>query len=803
MTFYFYHIMQYIKWFSEISIKDVALVGGKNASLGEMYGNLSSAGVPVPNGFAVTSNGYNHFLAHNHLDEMVVSFLGNPSLTKAGLEQIEHNVQSRIMAGIMPPDLVQEITDAYATLCKGGPGDIAVRSSATVEDSPTHSFAGQFETFLMVSGNEDLLLYVKRCFASLFTDRAISYRADIGCVPLGIAMSVGIQKMVRADEGAAGVMFTLDTESGFRDAMFITSSHGLGEMVVSGKVNPDEFYVFKPTLATGHRPIIRRSLGSKKEKLIYTQGGNERVSVVETTESERKNFSLTDDEVLQLARLALIIEEHYSNIVGHRVAMDIEWAKDGISEELFILQARPETVEAQKDTHVYERYELNSRGRVLAAGKSIGRKIAAGSAHIILAVEQMHELKPGEVLVTDQTSPDWEPVMKIASAIVTNRGGRTCHAAILARELGIPAVVGAGDATEKIQNNQKVTISCAESDTGYVYEGALDFKTIKIQADKNAHTRTRLMLTLADPSKAFEASRLPSDGVGLARMEYIINNSIRVHPNALLGYDNLGDSLRQQIDAIIAGYASPTDFFIKRLGEGIGMIAAAFWPRSVVLRTSDFKSNEYAELIGGEKFEPHEENPMLGIRGAYRYYSAAFQDCFELECKVIKFVREEMGLTNISLLIPMVRTVAEGKKVLGLLDRFGLKRGENGLKVYLMCELPVNALLSNEFLEIFDGFSIGSNDLTQTTLGVDRDSGLKIEEGDERNEAVKALMHTAIKACVRHKKYSGICGQAPSDFPELTQWLVHQGIESISFSPDALLEMRNVVADAEHEFSGS
>ncbi|MEK7082864.1 MAG: phosphoenolpyruvate synthase [Patescibacteria group bacterium] len=793
--------MTYTKWFGEISMSDVSSVGGKNASLGEMYSNLASRGVPVPNGFAITCKAYEHFFAHNDLVKIISSLLDRIDSKKKNMHFIGHEVRNRILAGEIPPDLAGEIISMYEELSGGSPKYVAVRSSATVEDSPTHSFAGQFETFLMVYGNGDLLHYVKQCFASLFMDRAISYRMDTGHDPFSIGMSVGVQKMVRSDEGSSGVIFTLDTESGFPDVIFLTSSHGLGELVVQGRVNPDEFYVSKPTLRTGHKPIIRRMLGSKKEKMIYTHGRSELVRSVETTESERKSFSLTDEEVLELARFALIIEDHYSNRAGHKVYMDIEWARDGIDGGLYIVQARPETVETLRNAHIYETYHLENRGKILAVGKSVGRKIAIGPAHIIPAVEHMHELKAGEVLVTDETNPGWEPIMKIASAIVTNRGGRTCHAAIIARELGIPAVVGTGNATALITNGQLVTVSCAEGDTGYIYDDALPFTIQKIETGQFSHTRTHLMLTLARPDLAFEASRMPCDGVGLARMEFIINNSVRIHPKALLEYAKLDETLRGDIDAITAGYGSPRDFFKKRLAEGIGMIAAAFWPRQVIVRTSDFKSNEYAKLIGGKQFEPEEENPMLGNRGAYRYYHPAFRDSFVLECEVLKVVREEMGFTNVELLIPMVRTVKEGKQVLELLADCGLHRGENDLKIYLMCELPVNALLAYEFLDDFDGFSIGSNDLTQTTLGMDRDSGMTIDDGDERNEAVKMLMRLAIHACRHQKKYSGICGQAPSDFPELTRWLVEQGIESISFNADALLEMIPVVVEAEKESS--
>lgn len=792
--------MNYTKWFAEIGMNDVATVGGKNASLGEMYCNLALRGVPVPNGFAIVCKGYEHFLAYNDLIETISPLLGRIDSKKENLDSIGHEVRSRILDAEIPFDLAREIFFMYQNLSGGAFTHVAVRSSATVEDSPIHSFAGQFETSLMVFGNSDLLYHIKNCFASLFTDRAISYRMDMGYDPFSIGMSVGVQKMVRSDEGSAGVIFTLDTESGFSDVIFVTSSYGLGRMVVEGRVNPDEFYVAKSTLRTGHKPIIRRMIGSKKDKMIYTHGRSELVRSVETTESERESFSLTDEEVLKLAHYALIIEDHFSDHLGRRVFMDIEWAKDGIDGNVYIVQARPETVETRRDAHTYEQYQLEKRGRILAVGKSIGRKIATGPARIIPAVEHMHELKIGEVLVTDETNPDWEPIMKIASGIVTNRGGRTCHAAIIARELGIATVVGTGNATMSVKNAEIITVCCAEGDTGYVYADALAFNIRKIEVDQSVPTRTHLMLTLAEPDLAFEASRLPSDGVGLARIEFIINNSVRIHPKALLQYPKLDKAVCRDIDDITAGYANPCDFYKKRLAEGIGMIAAAFWPRQVIVRTSDFKSNEYAKLIGGKEFEPEEENPMLGFRGAYRYYSETFKDCFELECEVLKAVREEMGFMNVALLIPMVRTIAEGKKVLALLENFGLKRGENNLKIYLMCELPVNALLSYEFLRDFDGFSIGSNDLTQTTLGMDRDSGMTVDDGDERNEAVKMLMRFAIDACRDQGKYSGICGQAPSDFPELTRWLVDKGIESISFNADALLEMIPVVVEAEKEF---
>ncbi len=791
----------YIRRFAELSINDVPLVGGKSASLGEMYRELAAEGVKVPNGFATTAAAYRYFLEYNDLRGRITR-----ALTTLDAEDVERlaargaEIRAWILEGRLPPELAQEIRAAYEELTEqyGPDPDVAVRSSATAEDLPTASFAGQQETYLNIRGAEDLLYACKRVFASLFTNRAISYRADQGFDHMDVALSIGVQKMVRADRGAAGVMFTLDTESGFRDVVFINAAYGLGENVVQGAVNPDEFMVFKPTLLTGHRPIVKRHLGDKGLRMVYGpgNGGEARTRNVTVRREERERFALTDEEVLALARYGCAIERHYSERAGRPMPMDIEWAKDGDSGELFILQARPETVHAARPGTVLERFTLERRGHVLAAGKSVGEKIAVGRARMILEARHMHELQPGEVLVTDITDPDWEPIMKIASAIVTNRGGRTCHAAIVARELGIPAVVGTGDGTQAIRSGQTVTVSCAEGDSGYVYEGALPFRTESHDLGALPRPRTKLTLNVGDPEQALKFASLPHEGVGLARLEFIINTSIRIHPQALLDYDRLDAGSRERIDRLIAGYAGPRAFYIDRLAEGVGTIAAAFYPKPVIVRLSDFKSNEYAALIGGEAFEPKEENPMLGFRGASRYPSPRFAACFALECAAIKKVREEMGLVNVAVMIPFVRTVAEERAVLELMARERLARGDNGLKVYLMCEIPANALLAEEFLRYCDGFSIGSNDLTQLTLGVDRDSAL-LAGYDERDEAVLALMDLAIKACRRLNKYVGICGQAPSDFPEITRWLVERGIESISLNPDSILRMLQVVLDAE------
>lgn len=697
----------------------------------------------------------------------------------------------------MPDEVAETIVQAYVKLGEeyGEYPDVAVRSSATAEDLADASFAGQQETYLNISGRRNLLLTCKRVFASLFTDRAISYREDKGFDHMDVALSIGVQKMVRSDTGSSGVMFTLDTESGFRDVVFINSSYGLGENVVQGAVNPDEFYVFKKTLSENYRPVIRRNLGQKAIKMVYAQDTTAGLSTrnVKVLPEERAKFSISDDEVLQLSRYAVLIENHYGR------PMDIEWARDGQTGELFILQARPETVQANITSKLYERFRLTTRGKVIATGKSVGKRVAGGKACVVLDAADLHQVKAGDVLITDITDPDWEPVMKIASAIVTNRGGRTCHAAIVARELGIPAVVGCHDATQTITPDQLVTVSCAEGDTGYVYDGELAYETESVDIDQLGKTQTRIMLNLANPELAFECSQLPVDGVGLARLEFIINNSIRIHPRACLDYQQLDQLLQEKISHITAGYSDPVTFYVDKLAEGIGTIAAAFYPKQVIVRLSDFKSNEYASLIGGSLYEPEEENPMIGFRGAFRYPSDEFRECFELECRALKYVREVMGLDNVDVMIPFVRGVDEGNQVLGLMADYGLVRGEHDLKVYLMCEIPANALLADQFLQQFDGFSIGSNDLTQLTLGVDRDSGL-ITGFDERNEAVTKMMQMAIDACKKADKYVGICGQAPSDFPEITRWLVEQGISSISLNPDSVIDMTKEVLAAERDY---
>jgi len=787
--------MEFVKRFSELGISDVPMVGGKNASLGEMYQSLGGQGIKVPNGFATTAEAYRLYIEHNNLHEKIAEELERLDTRDVDALAVSGaKIRQWIMHGEMPEALSEDIRAAYKEVEAeyGENTDVAVRSSATAEDLPTASFAGQQETYLNIRGTTNLLATCRQVFASLFTDRAISYRVDKGFTHMDVALSIGVQKMVRSDLAASGVMFSIDTESGFPDVVFITAAYGLGENVVQGAVNPDEFYVFKPTLNGEKRPILKRQLGEKAIKMIYTSDPMAGMSTrnVRVRLEERREFAISDDEVLELARYAAAIERHYGR------PMDIEWAKDGNSGELFILQARPETVKSMDDVNVQEIFHLRSRGKVLTEGKSVGQKIATGQARVILEASHMNELKPGEILVTDITDPDWEPVMKIASAIVTNRGGRTCHAAIIARELGIPAVVGTGDTTQTIQTGQWVTVSCAEGDAGHVYEGIQEFDIEKIDLSTLQKPQTKIMLNLGNPEIAFEISRLPADGVGLARLEFIINNAIKVHPRALIEYESLDEETQLKIEKVTAGYPTPKQFFIERLAEGVGTIAAAFYPRPVIVRLSDFKSNEYAQLVGGERFEPKEENPMIGFRGAYRYPSHDFAESFSLECQAMKTVREHMGLDNVSLMVPFVRSVEEGQRVLEIMEKNGLKRGENGLKVHVMCEIPANALLADDFLEHFDGFSIGSNDLTQLTLGVDRDSGL-VTGIDERNPAVLKLMEMAIDACHRHKKYVGICGQAPSDFPEITEWLVEKGIDSISLNPDSVLGMTQVVLEME------
>ena len=775
--------MDRIKWFRTVGMNDVATVGGKNASLGEMIANLSASGVKVPDGFATTAKAYREFSAVGGLASRIEEALRGlntddvETLAKTGGRIREWIVEAPLGAA-----LEEEIRSAYATLSNGEDLPVAVRSSATAEDLPEASFAGQQETFLNVRGAEDVLVAVKQVFASLFNDRAISYRVHQGFAHGEVALSAGVQRMVRADTGSSGVMFTLDTESGFEQVVFITSSFGLGEMVVQGQVNPDEFYVYKPALQANRPAILRRELGSKTAKMVYSDDPAERVQVVDVPDAERFGFSLDDAEVEQLARYAVAIEKHY------RRPMDIEWAKDGESKELFILQARPETVKSSGASQKLERFELKQKGEVLSTGRSIGQRIGSGRARLVFDVTEMRKVEPGDVLVTDMTDPDWEPVMKRAAAIVTNRGGRTCHAAIIARELGIPAVVGARDATVAIQDGLEVTVSCAEGDTGYVYHGLLDYHVRTLDIETMPEIPFKIAMNVGNPDRAFDFRRLPNAGVGLARLEFIIGNSIGVHPQALLDFDALESELKTQISGRIAGYESPTAFFVNKLAEGVSTIAAAFWPKPVIVRLSDFKSDEYAHLIGGDRYEPDEANPMLGFRGASRYLSDEFAGCFEMECEALRYVRDEMGLTNVEIMVPFIRTLGEARDVNVLLAAQGLERGRNGLKLIMMCEIPSNALLAEDFLEHFDGFSIGSNDLTQMTLAVDRNSGLVAGLFDERDPSVKVLLHQAIQACRKAHKYVGICGQGPSDHPDLARWLMEEGIESVSLNPDSVVE---------------
>jgi len=800
--------MPYVKRFSEISYADVATVGGKNASLGEMYRELGHQGVRVPDGFAITADAYRYYLDYNGLrDEIEQRLSGLDPTDTRTLADVGGIIRAGIVHGEMPRDLNDAIIGAYRELGEifGHNPDVAVRSSATAEDLPDASFAGQQESYLNIRGTRHLSQTVRWVFSSLFTDRAIAYRQHCGFDHMAVALSVSVQKMARSDLASAGVMFTLDTESGFRDVVFITAAYGLGENVVQGTVNPDEYYVHKPKLEAGFAPILQRHLGSKEQKMIYAaenvRGQSTRNVAVKP--ADQRVFALSDAEVLTLARYAMAVERHYSDQAGHDVPMDIEWAKDGENGELFIVQARPETVQSRTgQPHLQETYRLLERGEVLAEGKSVGRRIASGPCRIILEATHMHDLVEGEVLVTDMTDPDWEPVMKRAAAIVTNRGGRTCHAAIIARELGIPAIVGCGEATEALPEGSTVTVCCAEGDLGAVYTGQLNFRREQLDASDLAPTQTQLMLNLGNPQSAFAHSFLPADGVGLARLEFIINNTIGIHPRALLEYDRVDANAQRTIDERTAGYASPRDFFVDRLAEGIATIAAAFDTRPVIVRLSDFKSSEYAALIGGATFEPHEENPMLGFRGAARYADPGFREAFALECQALRRVRREMGFTNVKVMVPFVRTPEEGARVIEAMAEHGLSRASDGLEVYLMCEIPTNALRGEAFLEHFDGFSIGSNDLTQLTLGVDRDSAA-LSEGDERDPAVLQLIDRAIAACRGHDKYVGICGQAPSDFPEITQHLVEQGITSISLNPDSLLSMKRLTAQVERARSAA
>ncbi len=763
---------------------DVDRVGGKNASLGEMIANLSAAGVTVPGGFATTAQAYRDFLRHEGLADRINHRLDTldvddiKDLTAAGSE-----IRQWIMDTPLPPRLREDVTAAWEAMTGGEDIAVAVRSSATAEDLPDASFAGQQETFLNVKGLERLIEAIHKVFASLFNDRAIAYRVHHGFDHALVALSAGIQHMVRSDVGTSGVMFTLDTESGFRGAVFITASYGLGETVVQGAVNPDEFYVYKKALKDGHDPILRRSLGSKAIKMVYSDNPapGHTVETVDVDEAESQRFCLSDEDVIELAKQAVTIEEHYGR------PMDIEWGKDGEDGRIYILQARPETVQSRSG-RTLQRFSLKTRSDVLSRGRSIGQKIGIGPAKVIRSIEEMTRVQNGDVLIADMTDPDWEPVMKRAAAIVTNRGGRTCHAAIIARELGIPAVVGCGDATEQIADGREVTVSCAEGDEGYVYDGKLEYEKKKIELDSLPDIPVKIMMNVGNPDRAFDFAGIPNHGVGLARLEFIINRMIGVHPRALLEFDKLDADTREAVEEQMAGYGEPVEFFVAKLAEGIATIAAAFDPHPVIVRLSDFKTNEYANLIGGERYEPHEENPMLGFRGAARYVDPDYQPCFELECRALKRVRNEMGLTNVQIMVPFVRTVDQGREVVDLLAQNGLARGENGLKVIMMSELPTNALLADRYLEHFDGMSIGSNDMTQLTLGLDRDSALVADVFDERDDAVKALLAMTIEACRRQDKYVGICGQGPSDHPDLAHWLLDQGIESMSLNPDTVIE---------------
>jgi pyruvate,water dikinase len=781
-------VQEYVLWYQELGMGDVSRVGGKNASLGEMISNLSNAGVQVPGGFATTSYAFNQFLEQSGVEAKIHKILDALDVDDVNaLAEAGKTIRQWILDTPFQKVLEDEIKSAFITL-QGEMGDqasFAVRSSATAEDMPDASFAGQQETFLNVKGYDSVMVAIKHVFASLFNDRAISYRVHQGYDHKGVALSAGIQRMVRSDMSSSGVMFTIDTESGFEDVVFITSSFGLGEMVVQGAVNPDEFYVHKPTLNKGNPAIVRRNLGSKLIKMIYSDDldHGKQVDIVDIDKADSMRFSLTDDEVMELAKQAIVIEKHYQR------AMDIEWAKDGVDGKLYIVQARPETVRSREDIQVIERYQLkDDTTKIVCEGRAIGHKIGAGKAKVLASIAEMDMIEPGDVLVTDMTDPDWEPIMKKASAIVTNRGGRTCHAAIIAREMGIPAVVGCGNATESIEPGDSITVSCAEGDTGFIYSQELDFEVITSRIDSMPDLPLSIMMNVGNPDRAFDFARLPHEGVGLARLEFIINRMIGVHPKALLNFDAQPDDLKEEITEMIAGYASPVEFYIEKLVEGISTIGAAFSPKKVIVRMSDFKSNEYFNLVGGFQYEPDEENPMLGFRGASRYISEDFRDCFALECEAIKRVRNKMGLTNVEVMIPFVRTLEEGKKVIELLAEQGLVKGENGLRVIMMCELPSNALLADQFLDIFDGFSIGSNDLTQLTLGLDRDSGLIAHLFDERNPAVKALLAMAIKAAKARGKYVGICGQGPSDHEDFAAWLVEQGIDSVSLNPDTVVE---------------
>ena len=776
-----------VMWLDELGMDDVDRVGGKNASLGEMISNLSSLGVSVPGGFATTAYAYRRFLRHGGLAERINARLSALDINDVvALAEAGSEIRAWVIDTPFPDELRSAITESWKRMEAEGGSDVAVavRSSATAEDLPDASFAGQQETYLNVRGLDNVIIAIKHVFASLYNDRAIAYRVHQKFDHEKVALSAGVQRMVRSDVGASGVLFTLDTESGYRDAVFITGAYGLGETVVQGAVNPDEFYVYKPALAEKRPAILKRGLGSKLIKMIYTDSMDHgrTVQTVEVSNEEQRRFCISDEQVEDLARQAMIIENHYGR------PMDIEWALDGVDNKLYIVQARPETVESHSSGTVIERYELKQSGDLLVQGSAIGQRIGEGVVRLILDPAEMSRVQQGDVLVTDMTDPDWEPIMKRASAIVTNRGGRTCHAAIIAREMGIPAIVGCGNATELLKDGEEITVSCAEGETGNIYRGILEFDVVRTDTGKLQPLPTKIMMNVGNPGRAFAFARIPNDGVGLARLEFVINNTIGVHPRALLQFDQQPDEIKTIITERMAGYADPVSFYVEKLVEGIAMLGAAFMPNPVIVRLSDFKSNEYANLVGGRQYEPEEENPMIGLRGTSRYLSEDFRDCFELECRALKHVRDDMGLTNLWVMVPFVRTTGEARQVIELLAANGLERGKNGLRVIMMCEIPSNAVLAKDFLEYFDGFSIGSNDMTQLTLGLDRDSELVAHLFDERNPAVKKLLSMAIEACIAEGKYVGICGQGPSDYPDFARWLLEQGISSISLNPDTLVD---------------
>lgn len=819
---------KFVLWFEEVGIEDVPLVGGKNASLGEMIRQLGAKGVNVPTGFATTAYAYRYFVQKAGLEAQLRRIFANLDVEDLpNLQAVGRQARALVLNTPFPKELELAISDAYFKLCQrygADPSlstsedeeelmrlrncvydtDVAVRSSATAEDLPDASFAGQQETYLNVHGVKNVLEACHKCFASLFTDRAISYRTVKNFDHFDVALSVGVQKMVRSDLASSGVMFSIDTETGFKDVAFVTAAYGLGENVVQGAVNPDEFFVFKPTLKKGYKPILHKRLGTKEIKMVYDLGGGKQVKNVPVSESERLQYAITDEEALTLARWACIIEDHYSEKRGQYSPMDIEWAKDGQTGELFIVQARPETVQSQKSGSVLRDYQLKGSSNILVTGRAVGEMIGQGQARVILDVHKIGEFKAGEVLVTNKTDPDWEPIMKKASAIVTNQGGRTCHAAIIAREMGIPAIVGCGNATGIIKTGQDITVSCSEGEEGRVYEGLVPFDIIETPLDNLPKTRTKILMNVGNPEEAFKLASIPCDGVGLARLEFIIANHIKAHPLALIKFDELTDeSIKKEIAELTLGYENKADFFVDKVAQGIGTIAAAFYPNPVVVRMSDFKSNEYANLLGGADFEPKEENPMIGWRGASRYYDEKYREAYGLECKALKRVRDEMGLTNVIPMIPFCRTPYEGRRVLAEMEKHGLKRGENGLQVYVMCEIPSNVILADQFSEIFDGFSIGSNDLTQLTLGLDRDSSLVAHIFDERNDAVKDMIRMVIEKAKRNNRKIGICGQAPSDYPEFARFLVELGIDSISLNPDSLLKTLLDIAKLEERLEAN